>query len=84
MSTLAIDESFFRASCVSFDELFICLTLFDGREIKIPLEFYPKLKEAKSKDLENCEIIGDGTGIHWPTLDEDLAVSGLIFGSKSI
>lgn len=49
---------------------------------KVPLEFYPRLKNAQKEDRENFEIIGDGTGIHWPELDEDLSVSVLIFGEK--
>jgi len=50
----------------------------DGREISIPLEWFPKLRAASSEELNNWRFIGDGEGIHWEDLDEDLLVSELI------
>ncbi len=67
-----------RAAKVWFadDKLFILL--HDGREIGVPLEWFPKLRDADEEDLNNWRFIGDGIGIHWETLDEDLSVEGLL------
>ncbi|MCG3204993.1 MAG: hypothetical protein KCHDKBKB_01710 [Elusimicrobia bacterium] len=75
-------ETYFVATHISFDEDFICIKLVDGREVKVPIEFYPKIKNAKSKQRKNFRLIGMGTGIHWPDLDEDLSVEGLVLGRK--
>ena len=75
---------YFIAMDVSFTEDFICLTLSDGREIRTPLIFYPRLKNATKKQRQNFELIGLGTGIHWPDVDEDLSVKGIALGWKSV
>ena len=54
--------------------------LSDGRQIITPLEFYPRLRKANPKQRENAKIIGLGTGIHWPDIDEDLSVAGIVLG----
>ncbi len=82
MNTLAINTDAFQAVSISIDEDFICLVLLDGREIRIPLEFYPKIKNANNKDRNNQQIIGQGRGVYWPTLDEDLSVIGMVLGNK--
>jgi len=69
---------------VNFTDDSICLVLSDGREVKTPLEFYPRLKNATKEQRENCQLIGLGSGIHWPDLDEDLSVEGIVLGRKSI
>ncbi|PIU83202.1 MAG: DUF2442 domain-containing protein [Elusimicrobia bacterium CG06_land_8_20_14_3_00_38_11] len=71
------------AKKITFTNGFLCLHLADGREIKVPLEFYPRLKKATKKQREKYEIIGLGTGIHWPEIDEDLSVEGIIAGQPS-
>ena len=68
---------------VWFEENFICLELNDGREVRTPLSFYPRLLSAKPSDREDLEIIGLGTGIHWGKLDEDLSVEGILLGRPS-
>jgi Protein of unknown function (DUF2442) len=60
------------------DSLYVQLD--DGREIKVPLEFYPRLNKATPKQREKYELIGLGTGIHWPEIDEDLSVEGIVLG----
>ncbi len=77
------EESEYRATELSFTEDSLCLFLSDGREIRVPLEFYPKLKNATQSQRENFEIIGLGTGIHWPELDEDLSARGIVLGFTS-
>jgi hypothetical protein len=69
-SNLAID--------LSFSEHKITIFIEDGREISIPLEWFPKLRSASLEELNNWRFIGNGEGIHWDDLDEDLLVSELI------
>lgn len=56
------------------------VALDDGREISVPLEFYPRLNSATKDQREKYELIGLGTGIHWSEIDEDLSVEGIVFG----
>jgi hypothetical protein len=76
-------DSSFVAVKVEFTDNFICLTLTDGREVRTPLKFYPRLEKADPNTRKNFKLIGEGTGIHWPTLDEDLSVEGIVLGRKS-
>ena len=75
---------YFVATDVTITDDFICLTMSDGREVKTPLLFYPRLKNAKSTQRKNFELIGLGTAIHWPDIDEDLSVKGIVLGLKSV
>jgi hypothetical protein len=59
------------------------VTLVDGRTISVPLDWYPRLKHATLRERNNYELIADGYGIHWPDLDEDLSVEGILAGRKS-
>jgi len=74
----------FSATLVNFTDDSICLVLSDGREVKSPLEFYPRLKNATKEQRENFQLLGLGSGIHWPDLDEDLSVEGIVLGRKSL
>ena len=58
------------------DELIV--TLVDGRRISVPLAWFPRLSKASESELRNYELLGDGEGIHWPDIDEDLSVEGLL------
>lgn len=51
---------------------------FDGRELAVPLEWFPRLRKASVEQLARHRLIGDGIGICWPDLDEDLSVEGLL------
>jgi hypothetical protein len=68
---------------VTFAEDMICLVLDDGREVKTPLEFYPRLAKATNEQLENFRLLGGGTGIHWEDLDEDLSVDSIVSGRRA-
>ena len=57
--------------------------LSDGRTISVPLAWYPRLVHATREERDNWELIGEGQGIRWPDLDEDLSVEGLIAGRPS-
>ena len=52
--------------------------LEDGRTVSVPLEWFPKLRDASPDDLGDWRLVGRGVGIHWPRLDEDLSVRGLL------
>jgi len=56
----------------------IHVRLLDGREISAPLEWFPKLRDATEEQRNNWRLIGNGVGIHWETLDEDISVEGLL------
>ncbi|MBS9405626.1 DUF2442 domain-containing protein [Halomonas sp. TRM85114] len=57
--------------------------LDDGRELSVPISWYPRLEHGTKDERENWELIGSGHGIHWPDLDEDICVSGLLAGKPS-
>ena len=61
----------------------LSVELADGRTISAPLAWYPRLVHATQAERDNWELIGDGQGIHWPDLDEDLSVEGLLAGRPS-
>ena len=80
MSTSAVEEHP-RAHSIRFTENDLVVELVDGRTITVPFIWFPRLSRAGRDQLENAEIIADGEGIHWPDLDEDLSVGGLLRGS---
>jgi len=80
MSTLVV-EVHPLAQDVSFTDDDLIVSLVDGRKVVVPLVWFARLSSASKSQLENYEILGDGEGIHWPDLDEDLSVAGLLRGS---
>lgn len=61
----------------------LSVDLEDGRTISVPLSWYPRLVYATPKERQNFRIAGAGYGIHWPDLNEDIGVEGLLFGKRS-
>ncbi len=57
--------------------------LEDGRTISVPLVWFPRLVHATASERSNWELIGQGQGIHWESLDEDISVEGLLAGRRS-
>jgi hypothetical protein len=82
MSTLVTERDVFAES-VRFSEDSMTVSLDDGRALSVPLAWYPRLLHGTKKELEKFELIGDGEGIHWPDLDEDISVEGLLAGKRS-
>jgi len=80
MSTLAV-ELHPQAHRVKCTNEAIIVELLDGRTVSAPLVWFPRLSRANVEQLENWELLGDGEGIHWPDLDEDLSVAGLLAGT---
>ena len=69
------------AENVRFTEDDMVVALVDGRTVSVPLVWFPRLAGATREQLENYELLGDGEGIHWPDIDEDLSVEGLLRGT---
>ena len=63
---------------VSFEDGVLQVFLSDGREIRVPLEWFPKLRDGSPEHRQNWRLIGKGVGIHWPELDEDISLEGLL------
>ena len=77
MSTLTFEA---RASKIWFDNDNMWLTLSDGRQLSIPLVYFPRLHKATEQQRENYELSGGGTGLHWDEIDEDISVPNLLIG----
>jgi len=61
----------------------LVVELTDGRIISVPLDWYPRLLHGTTSERARYEVIGQGHGIHWPELDEDISVEGLLDGRRS-
>lgn len=83
MTTLEIEIQEARAQDVRVDDNILAVDLTDGRTIITPLAWYPRLLHGTPQERANFEIIGDGKYIHWPGLDEDLTVAGILAGRHS-
>jgi len=83
MNSLVVEVQEVRARKVKVSEDSLAIDLVDGRTIIAPLLWYPRLWHGTPQERKNFEIVGDGTLIHWPDLDEDLSVSGILAGRKS-
>ena len=83
MNSLAVVEREAVASGVEVSEDELTISLVDGRRVSVPLLWYPRLSHATRIEREKYELIGRGTGIHWPLVDEDLSVSGILKGNPS-
>ena len=83
MSSSAIDIIVPAATNVSATDDTLTVDLSDGRSISVPLAWYPRLVHASDKERKTWRLIGRGEGIHWPELDEDISVEGLIAGRTS-
>ncbi len=67
---------------VSFTQTSLHFVLADGREISAPLEWFPRLRDATEAERNNWQFIGNGIGINWPNIDEDIAVETLMRGKE--
>lgn len=77
MNTLTLNKSG-NASEVWFTSLQMFVRLDDGREIAIPIDWFPRLRDASETERNNWRLISGGEGIHWEELDEDILVEGLL------
>ncbi|HBB88753.1 MAG TPA: DUF2442 domain-containing protein [Blastocatellia bacterium] len=61
----------------------LTVSLADGRTITVPLEWFPRLVHATAAERENWRLIGQGEGLNWPDLDEDINIHDLLLGRRS-
>jgi hypothetical protein len=78
MSTSHVSAPAARATDVLFTEDALVVRLKDGRTLGVPLSWFPRLRDAPVEQRSTWELIGQGLGIHWPELDEDISVAGLL------
>jgi hypothetical protein len=71
------------AKAVEFDDAMMRVTFTDGRVLGVPLVWFPALRQATPKQRERYEIGGGGVSLHWPEIDEDLSVAGLMAGADT-
>ena len=72
-----------EATRVEVSDVSLTVELVDGRSVSVPLLWYPRLVDATQAERANWRLIGRGEGIHWPDLDEDISVAGLLAGRRS-
>jgi hypothetical protein len=77
---MSISHDVARASRIWFDDDNLWVELTDGRQIGVPLAYFPRLWKANPEQRSRYEISGGGTGLHWDELDEDISVLGLLAG----
>lgn len=67
-----------RALEVQLDDDSLIVTLADGRILSVPLEWFPRLRDANASQRANWRMIGPGIGIHWEDIDEDISIRSLL------
>ena len=75
-----VDKTEVRIKKIQITGDTITAHLVDGRTISVPLVWSWRLSEATPEQRENYEIIGDGEGVHWPDIDEDISAEGMLYG----
>lgn len=83
MITSVAEILFPSAMDVQITDDTLSVDLDDGRTISVPLLWYPRLMEGVEAERKNWRLIGNGEGIHWVDLDEDISIAGLIAGKSS-
>lgn len=85
MSTSAANDlrTIATATSVVVTDDALHLTLTDGRELSVPLVWFPRLLAGTTEQRANWRLIGGGVGIHWSDLDEDVSVAGLLRGVRA-
>jgi hypothetical protein len=79
----SVVEAVPRAQDVLMTEDELTVSLVDGRRVSVPLAWFPRLLHASPEQRSNWQLLGDGEGIHWPDVDEDLSVAGILRGSPA-
>ncbi len=83
MSTSSVATETAAAKNVRVTDRALVVELRDGRVVSVPLAWYPRLAEGSPGERRRWELLGPGIGIHWPDLDEDISVEGLLQGLPS-
>lgn len=82
MTTLVLEQDPVAVE-VTVDETALTVTLQDGRQLLVPLSWYPRLQAGTTTERDAWEILGDGYAVAWPSLDEHIGVEGLLAGRRS-
>jgi len=80
---LILDSAALQATAVEVTDDSLVVELADGRSISAPLAWYPRLFHGSAAERAHSRLIGGGEGIHWPDLDEDISIEGLLAGRPS-
>jgi hypothetical protein len=72
-----------RVTGVSVTDDTLSVDLEDGRTVSVPIGWYPRLAYGTANERANVQIAGAGFGLHWPDLDEDIGVEGILIGKRS-
>lgn len=83
MTTSTAERGVPRAVRVKVSDDDITVDLADGRTVTVPVTWHPRLQSATVRERGRWQLIGGGDGVHWPDLDEDLSVAGLLAGRPS-
>jgi hypothetical protein len=83
MSSSTVNQRDVIATNVYTDSDTLTVELADGRILSVPLAWFPRLSHGTTEERSSWRLIGSGRGIHWPQLDEDISVEGLLAGRPS-
>ena len=83
MTSLATKQLEIRATSVRLSNDALIVDLSDGRTVSAPLAWYPRLLNGTPVERDDHQLIGEGLGIRWPQLDEDITVEGILAGRRS-
>ncbi len=83
MTTSSVATETAAAQNVRVTDHALVVELRDGRVVSVPLAWYPRLAEGSPRERRRWELLGPGIGIHWPDLDEDISIEGLLQGLSS-
>jgi hypothetical protein len=83
MSTLRVEQTEARAQDLKVTADTLAVDLTDGRTISAPLAWFPRLLNGSRAERNNWRLVAQGEGIHWPDLDEDISIEGLLSGQPS-
>jgi len=83
MTTSLVEIQLARIQHVGVAPDTLTVDLADGRTLAVPLAWYPRLLHGNAEERANWQLVGEGQGIHWPALDEDISVENLILGKPS-
>ena len=84
MSSAVVTLTLTRIVSVAISDDTLTVDLEDGRTISVPIGWYPRLAHGTPAERAHFEVSGAGYGIHWPDLDEDIGVEGLLLGKRSL
>jgi len=83
MNSSTVDTQASTATSVQLNDDTLSVELSDGRTISVPIAWYPRLVHGTSDERSHWRLVGDGRGIHWEDLDEDISVNNLLSGQAS-